>query len=76
MAIHTAKRRAAILQATPPWADEVAIKRFYLNKPEGYEVDHIVPLQGEIVSGLHILENLQYLTAAENRSKSNHWEAA
>jgi len=55
----------------PKWADIEAIRKFYMNKPQGYEVDHIIPLSGKTVSGLHVLENLQYLTIAENRSKNN-----
>lgn len=54
-----------------PWADREAIAEFYSNCPEGYHVDHIIPLQGELVSGLHVLENLQYLTASENMTKGN-----
>jgi hypothetical protein len=68
------KRHAAKLERTPTWADLEAIKEFYMLCPEGYEVDHIVPLQGEVVSGLHVLHNLQYLPAAENRAKSNTWQ--
>jgi hypothetical protein len=63
--------RTRQLQATPCWADLVAIKKFYENCPEGYHVDHIAPLQGKTICGLHVLENLQYLTASENCRKGN-----
>lgn len=66
----TAKRYAAKRQRTPKWADLKAISKFYENCPEGYEVDHIYPLMGDIVSGLHVLNNLQYLKAEENRKKN------
>lgn len=66
-----ARRRAAKLQRTPSWSEVEAINLFYQNCPQGYEVDHIIPLQGELVSGLHVLSNLQYLTSFENRSKQN-----
>ena len=63
--------RAAKLQRTPSWSNLDSIKEFANACPEGYHVDHIVPLQGEKVSGLHTIENLQYLLASENLSKSN-----
>jgi 5-methylcytosine-specific restriction endonuclease McrA len=69
-----AKRRAAKLCRVPPWQTESerkSIADFYQNCPVGYEVDHVVPLQDREVSGLHILNNLQYLTVAQNRSKGN-----
>lgn len=66
-----AKRRAIKISATPSWADLEAIKEFYKNCPKGYHVDHIIPLQGKNVCGLHVLENLQYLPAVENIKKSN-----
>ncbi len=64
----SANYRARLRNQTPADADLNAIKQFYINCPPGYEVDHIVPISK---GGLHILENLQYLTATENRQKSN-----
>jgi len=55
----------------PPWANIKKIKEIYDNCPDGMEVDHIIPLHGEIVSGLHVHNNLQYLTPAENEAKGN-----
>ena len=57
--------------ATAPWADLTKIKEIYKNCPDGHEVDHIVPLQGALVSGLHVETNLQYLLVYENRVKGN-----
>ncbi len=60
----------------PPWYDmqKKEIEQFYANCPEGMHVDHEVPLKGELVSGLHVIQNLQYLTIAENLSKGNKYE--
>ena len=54
--------------ATPIDADRKLILEFYKNCPEGYEVDHIIPISK---GGKHHQDNLQYLTAQENRRKSN-----
>lgn len=62
-------RQCAQKQRTPKWADLRAIKLFYEACPTGHEVDHVVPLQGKTVSGLHVIENLQYLPAFANRTK-------
>ena len=79
----SAKRRAAKLQRTPAYTETCPWQKFWLKehyrtakvleKMTGvkYHVDHIIPLQGELVSGLHIAENLQVITAAENLSKHN-----
>ena len=63
-----ARYRARLKEQTPEDADIDAMKVFYENCPGGYEVDHIIPISK---GGLHTLENLQYLTVAENRSKSD-----
>ena len=78
---YAAKRRAAKLQRTPPWLtqehhDQIISKyeeRGRLTQETGIEhhVDHIVPLQGDTVSGLHVPWNLQVITATENQQKSN-----
>lgn len=75
-----AKRRASKLQATPAWANSEHIESLYLiasiNREAGYDlhVDHIVPLQSDLVCGLHCEVNLQLLPAINNISKGNrHW---
>lgn len=64
-------KQKRIRDATPRWSDRESVNRFILSCPEGYHIDHIVPLRGKSVCGLHVLENLQYLPAQENRRKSN-----
>lgn len=76
-----AKRRAAKRNATPKWLDDNHLKQIELYYmvakwvegilKEKVHVDHIVPLQGDNVSGLHVPWNLQLLTEAHNLSKSN-----
>lgn len=74
---HEAKRRATKLNATPQWLtqDHLAeIETFYTdaaNRATPHHVDHIVPLQGDNVSGLHVPWNLQVIPASENCSKGN-----
>ncbi|NBT97521.1 MAG: hypothetical protein EBT43_06880 [Methylocystaceae bacterium] len=85
-AAHTAKRRAALLQRTPKWLtdqDFADIKKFYalaheLSQAYGFlwHVDHIIPLQGKTVSGLHVVDNLQIIPANVNIAKNNKFEAA
>ena len=73
------QREAAKFKRTPKWADQEKIKAYYdvcafFNEVNGYtkyHVDHIVPLKGNKVSGLHVHNNLQILPAKENMSKGN-----
>lgn len=70
-----AKRRASKINRTPKWLTEFDldyIKSIYAQaKFFGMHVDHIVPLQGKTVSGLHVPWNLQLLTPEDNLRKSN-----
>lgn len=69
-----AKRRAALKKATPSWLTQEhwdQIREIYENCPKGHEVDHVMPLQGKELCGLHVPWNLQYLTTDENRRKKN-----
>lgn len=78
-----AKRRAAKLQRTVVWANHQTIKGIYSDCEEinlaaktagcteKFVVDHIIPLQGKLVSGLHVESNLQIILASENSSKGN-----
>jgi hypothetical protein len=68
---HHKRYHAAKVRATPAWADLAAIEKFYADRPEGMEVDHMVALQGRNVSGLHVHWNLQYLTPYQNAAKGN-----
>jgi len=66
-------RRKCLQQRMIP-DQKQAIYKFYQNCPDGHHVDHIVPLTHPLVSGLHVLANLQYLPAQENCSKRNKFE--
>lgn len=77
----TNDRRRRHKNATPSWlsAEQKAeIRKIYKEairlcgeNPKSYAVDHIVPLMGKEVCGLHVPWNLQILTAEENFKKNN-----
>ena len=79
-----AKRRAAKRKAVPKWLTKEQLleiqwyydtaKELQWLSEESLEVDHIVPLQGENVSGLHVPWNLQILPESMNCSKGNKYE--
>lgn len=65
------KARARRRKAVVPWSDIERIRQFYIDAPEGQCVDHVIPLHGRTVTGLHVSWNLQYLTGRENSRKAN-----
>lgn len=82
---YSAKKRASKLLATPKWLtiNQLSdIKDFYFAAKQleletgiKYHVDHVVPLQGKNVCGLHVPWNLQVIPASDNVRKSNkHFE--
>ena len=77
------RRRAFKINATPIWhyREKVLISALYkaasyLKQLTGniYHVDHIIPLNNELVCGLHCLDNLQILLAEDNLSKGNKFD--
>lgn len=80
-AAKTAKRRSRKREATPNWLTEEHLQqilKFYeesnrLSESTGikHHVDHIVPLRGKNVCGLHVPWNLRVITAVENLKKRN-----
>jgi len=79
--VDTAVRRRRVRVAKPTGIGYDALKPFYekaqtltANTGVLHHVDHIVPLKGENICGLHVPWNLQIMTAKENLSKSNKWE--
>jgi biotin synthase-related radical SAM superfamily protein len=76
-----AKRRAAKICRTPKWLtqqDHKVMKAFYsvaqmltrVNN-EAWHVDHNIPLQAKLVSGLHVPKNLVLMRGIENETKRN-----
>ena len=81
---NVARRKSSKLRRTPAWLtafDKLKIKCTYSiaamltrENKEPWHVDHIIPLQGRLVSGLHVPSNLQVLRGVENVSKKNSFE--
>lgn len=73
-----------VKEQAPKWLtgqQKVAIERFYLEAADKtaatgikHEVDHIIPIRGKNVSGLHVPWNLQVITLLENRKKGRKFE--
>jgi hypothetical protein len=81
-----AARKAVVKQRTPQWLtsfDKVKIRCMYQlaamytkESGEPWHVDHVIPLQGAIVSGLHVPNNLRVVRGIENIQKKNKYEVA
>lgn len=79
-----AARKKVVKQRTPAWLsdfDKLKIKCVYLiaamltrTNKEPWHVDHVIPLQGKNVSGLHVPNNMQVMRGVENSSKKNKFE--
>lgn len=76
----SAKRRAITKFATPKWANRFFMQEAYdLARRrtkllgEKYVVDHIVPLQHQLVCGLHVEHNMRVISERANSAKCNYW---
>ena len=80
----TAIRRGKRLKATPEWLNKTqklqmektySIAAFFTKESgEPYHVDHVVPLQGRNVCGLHVPWNLHVIKGSDNVRKGNKWK--
>jgi hypothetical protein len=79
---HSWKRQRRLRDATPEWANEPKIDDIYAECKRrnllagymAYHVDHVVPLQGKKVSGLHVPGNLRIISARKNLAKHNKFD--
>ena len=75
----TRKRQAALLKRVPAWDPHahLIVAKYQLaamlSQAFGtpHHVDHIIPLQGRKVSGLHVFSNLRVIPGSDNVKKSN-----
>lgn len=77
----SARARLKKINRVPIWSQRKEILNFYLESArktrdsgEQHHVDHIIPIQGDLCSGLHVAENLAVLPAGLNRSKKNRFQ--
>lgn len=77
------RRSSRLRRATPQWANQSAIDEVYkaarrltMETGVSHQVDHVIPLHGQTVCGLHVESNLRVVPADVNRMKSNRFSAA
>lgn len=75
---HSRMRKTVVKEQTPAWANQERIRQIYEMAQDwgkrfnmDYHVDHIEPLRGDDICGLHVENNLQLLAAPLNISKGN-----
>lgn len=86
IAAYESARRALKLQRTPKWLTEIDKERIQNEYKlaalqtkitgEPWHVDHIIPLQGKLISGLHVPSNLRAMRGIDNIAKNNSFEVA
>lgn len=74
------KRMIRMQNATPAWGSKAAIRKIYAHRDDlnkrcphlgPFHVDHVIPLAGRLVCGLHVEFNLRVIPQKENLEKSN-----
>lgn len=73
LSFHRTKRRKQTSIVLLTEEEKLRIKQIYANRPEGYHVDHIIPLAK---GGKHHPDNLQYLPAIENLKKGSRYTSS
>jgi hypothetical protein len=67
-------RKSRMKPNTPKWVNKHQLLSWFMNRPDGMEIDHIIPINGKSISGLNVPWNLQYLSSDENNLKSNQFD--
>jgi len=67
-------RKRRLRQNKPKWQSWGQIENFITTRPEGFHLDHIIPLNHPLVCGLNCIQNFQWLSPKENNIKSNKFD--
>lgn len=72
-AIQDVRRRGSVVPKWVTFNDFVPILTQAVALGPGFEIDHLLPLNGDKVCGLHVPENLRVITGEANRRKGRHF---